>query len=51
MQAHAYPAYPEHEGNQWRAPNADGDIDDGTGDAEVFEQFSLSYSRPKKVVK
>ena len=37
MQAKAYPAYPEHEGNHWRVPNADGDVDDGTGDAEIIE--------------
>ena len=47
MRAADYPAYPEHEGNHWRIPN-DGDIDMGEGDAEIIEQFSLAYSRPKE---
>ena len=32
-----YPAYEEHVGNYWRKPEADGDVDDGTGDAEIIE--------------
>ena len=46
-----YPAYPEHVGNMWRANNADGSVDDGSGDDEIINAYSVSYSRPKVVKK
>ena len=49
MTSSDYPAYPEHEGNHWRDEQG-GSIDNGEGDAEIIEMFSLQHTKPKKKV-